>query len=79
LTFFLLKVKNNYLLRGKLIKYIFLQIHKQEEIKTMQKKKEKKQEKKKYTKMVLTKHNKLRDITALQVTVGDLGCTKFLF
>ena len=30
----------------------------------MQKKKEKKQEKKKYTKMVLTKHNKLKDITA---------------
>jgi hypothetical protein len=29
----------------------------------MQKKKEKKPEKKKYTKMVLTKHNKLKDIT----------------
>jgi hypothetical protein len=43
----------------------------------MQKKKEKKQEKKKYTKLVLTKHNKLKDITAQ--TTGDLGCTKFLF
>jgi hypothetical protein len=30
----------------------------------MQKKKDKKQEKQKYTKMVLTKHNKLKDITA---------------
>ena len=30
----------------------------------MQKKKDKKQEKKKYTKIVLTKHNKLKDITA---------------
>ena len=30
----------------------------------MQKKKDKKQEKKKYTQMVLTKHNKLKDITA---------------
>jgi hypothetical protein len=29
----------------------------------MQKKKEKKQEKKKYTKMVLTKNGKLKDIT----------------
>jgi len=47
----------------------------------MQKKKEKKQEKKKYTKMVLTKHNKLRDITAGNGTGtgNDLGCTKFLF
>ena len=46
----------------------------------MQKKKEKKQEKKKYTKMVLTKHNKLKDITALGVTGAEhLGCTKFLF
>jgi len=44
----------------------------------MQKKKEKKQEKKKYTKMVLTKHNKLKDITA-GTTPGKLGCTKFLF
>ena len=43
----------------------------------MQKKKEKKQEKKKYTKMVLTKHNKLKDITAK--TTVHLGCTKFLF
>jgi hypothetical protein len=34
----------------------------------MQKKKEKKQEKKKYTKMVLTKHSKLKDITARIVT-----------
>jgi hypothetical protein len=45
----------------------------------MQKKKEKKQEKKKYTKMVLTKHNKLKDITAAQITIAPLGCTKFLF
>jgi hypothetical protein len=47
----------------------------------MQKKKEKKQEKKKYTKMVLTKHNKLKDITAGVGTGGEtgLGCTKFLF
>ncbi len=44
----------------------------------MQKKKEKKPEKKKYTKMVLTKHNKLKDITA-NGTGGGLGCTKFLF
>jgi len=43
----------------------------------MQKKKEKKPEKKKYTKLVLTKHNKLKDITA--GTSGALGCTKFLF
>jgi len=41
----------------------------------MQKKKEKKQEKKKYTKMVLTKHNKLKDITADKTV--KLGCTKF--
>ena len=34
----------------------------------MQKKKEKKPEKKRYTKMVLTKHNKLKDITAAQIT-----------
>ena len=34
----------------------------------MQKKKEKKQEKKKYTKMVLTKHNKLKDINRRHVT-----------
>ena len=45
----------------------------------MQKKEEKKQEKKKYTKPVLTKHNKLRDITAANVTNPDLGCTKSLF
>jgi hypothetical protein len=44
----------------------------------MQKKKEKKHEKKKYTKMVLTKHNKLKDVTAGK-TVETLGCTKFLF
>jgi len=44
----------------------------------MQKKKEKKQEKKKYTKMVLTKHNKLKDVTAF-TTLERLGCTKFLF
>jgi len=42
-------------------------------------KKEKKQEKKKYTKVVLTKHNKLKDITAVQITLAPLGCTKFLF
>jgi len=46
--------------------------------KTMQKKKEKKPEKKKYTKLTLTKHNKLKDITA-GGTGGGLGCTKFLF
>jgi len=47
----------------------------------MQKKKEKKPEKKKYTKLVLTKHNKLKDITAALVTGGQggLGCTRFLF
>jgi hypothetical protein len=46
----------------------------------MQKKKEKKQEKKKYTKLVLTKHNKLKDITATTITIVEsLGCTKFLF
>jgi len=44
----------------------------------MQKEKEKKQEKKKYTKLVLTKHNKLQDITAA-ATKSYLGCTKFLF
>jgi hypothetical protein len=44
----------------------------------MQKKKQKKQEKKKYTKMTLTKHKKLKDITAGTGT-GFLGCTKFLF
>jgi len=48
----------------------------------VQKKEDKKQEKKKYTKMVLTKHNKLKDITAV-VATGDggntLGCTKYLF
>ena len=44
----------------------------------MQKKKEKKLEKKKYTKMVLTKHNKLKDITAGGVG-SRLGCTKSLF
>jgi len=42
-------------------------------------KKERKQEKKKYTKMVLTKHNKLKDINAVQITLAPLGCTKFLF
>ena len=47
----------------------------------MQKKKGKKPEKKKYTKLALTKHNKLKDITAALVTGGEtgLGCTKFLF
>jgi hypothetical protein len=30
----------------------------------MQKEKDKKHKKKKYTKMVLTKHNKLKDVTA---------------
>ena len=44
----------------------------------MQKKKEKKPDKKKYTKMVLTKHNKLKDITQA-ITGNGLGCTKFLF
>jgi hypothetical protein len=45
----------------------------------MQKKKERKQEKKKYTKLVLTKHNKLKDITAGKTIEPPLGCTKFLF
>ena len=46
----------------------------------MKKQKDKKQEKKKYTKMVLTKHNKLKDITAQNGTIAPaLGCTKFLF
>ena len=45
----------------------------------MQKEKEKKQEKKKYTKLVLTKHNKLKDITAGVTTSPGLGCTRFLF
>jgi hypothetical protein len=44
----------------------------------MQKKEKQEKGKKKYTKMVLTKHNKLKDLTA-GVTKGDLGCTKFLF
>jgi hypothetical protein len=44
----------------------------------MQKEKDKKPEKKKYTKMVLTKHNKLKDITR-GITPPILGCTKFLF
>jgi len=45
----------------------------------MQKKKQKKQEKKKYTKMTLTKHNKLKDVTAgLAGGTSILGCTKFL-
>jgi hypothetical protein len=47
--------------------------------KPMQKQKEKKQEKKKYTKMALTKHNKLKDITSGTITGSKLGCTKFLF
>jgi len=47
----------------------------------MKKKKEKKPEKKKYTKMLLTKHNKLKDVTGLVATGGgnELGCTKFFF
>jgi hypothetical protein len=45
----------------------------------MQKKKEKKPEKKKYTKLTLTKHNKLKDINAFTATKEYLGCTKFLF
>jgi len=45
----------------------------------MQKKEEKKPEKKKYTKMVLTKHNKLKDITQGVPGTTVLGCTKFLF
>ena len=44
----------------------------------MKKKEDKKPEKKKYTKMVLTKHNKLKDITS-QITKAYLGCTKYLF
>ena len=43
-------------------------------------KKEKKPEKKKYTKMVLTKQNKLKDVTAGGTPpYSNLGCTKFLF
>ncbi|HJX32000.1 MAG TPA: hypothetical protein VJ624_09165 [Thermodesulfobacteriota bacterium] len=45
----------------------------------MQKKKQKKPEKKKYTKLVLTKHNKLKDITAGVSAAPGLGCTRFLF
>jgi hypothetical protein len=45
----------------------------------MQKEKQKKPEKKKYTKLTLTKHNKLKDVTAAIVTETVLGCTKFLF
>ena len=45
----------------------------------MQMKKEKEPKKKKYTKMVLTKHNKLKDITQVNGTITPLGCTKFLF
>jgi len=45
----------------------------------MQKKKEKKPEKKKYTKLTLTKHNKLKDITAGVSPATGLGCTRFLF
>jgi hypothetical protein len=41
--------------------------------------KEKKQEKKKYTKLTLTKHNKLKDITQQGSHTEVLGCTKFLF
>ena len=44
----------------------------------MNKKKDKSPEKKKYTKMVLTKHNKLKDVTAQSGTIV-LGCTKILF
>ena len=44
----------------------------------MQKEKEEKPEKKKYTKLTLTKHSKLKDITA-GTTGNGLGCTKFLF
>jgi hypothetical protein len=39
----------------------------------------KKLEKKKYTKMALTKHNKLKDITVGLAGTVPLGCTKFLF
>ena len=42
-------------------------------------KKEKKRKKKKYTKMVLTKHNKLKDIRAVQITLAPLDCPKFIF
>ncbi len=45
----------------------------------MQKEKQKKQEKQKYTKMVLTKHKKLKDITQGIHATLVLGCTKFLF
>jgi len=45
----------------------------------MQNEKGEKPEKKKYTKMVLTKHKKLKGITQVAVTVEPLGCTKFLF
>jgi hypothetical protein len=45
----------------------------------MQKKKEKKPEKKKYTKIVLTKHKKLKDITTSPASTTILGCTKLLF
>jgi len=44
----------------------------------MQKEKDKKPEKKKYTKMVLTQHHKMKDITRGS-TPPILGCTKFLF
>jgi len=64
-------------LRGKWIKYVFSKTINQGETKPCKRKKEKKQEKKKYTKMVLNKHNKLKNITAQ--TTGDLGCTKFHF
>jgi hypothetical protein len=47
--------------------------------KPVQKKKEKKPEKKKYTKLILTKHNKLKDVTAAVTPPVSLGCTKFLF
>ena len=43
----------------------------------MKKEKEKKELKKaKYLKPVLTKHKKLKDITAAQTMIPGLGCTK---
>jgi len=45
----------------------------------MQKKEDKKPEKKKYSKMILTKHKKLRDVTTSPASTIYLGCTKFLF
>ncbi len=44
----------------------------------MKKEKQKKEIRKaKYLKPMLTKHRKLRDITAGEISRGILGCTKF--